>query len=78
MPTHVSAIASYVDGGVSQSVFSFASPLARMGVVEITGVYAERGLGVLDLPRAARAGGKPLTSGEGVEHVEAEFPGVRW
>ena len=37
MPTHVSAIAQFVDGGVSQSVFSFDSPLAQMGVVEITG-----------------------------------------
>ena len=37
VPTHVSAIASFVDGGVSQSVFSFDSPLTRMGVVEITG-----------------------------------------
>ena len=37
VPTHVSAIASYVDGGISQSVFSFDSPLTRMGVVEITG-----------------------------------------
>lgn len=37
VPTHVSAIARFVDGGVSQSVFSFESPLAKMGVVEITG-----------------------------------------
>ena len=37
VPTHVSAIASFVDGGVSQSVFSFDSPLTRMGYVEITG-----------------------------------------
>jgi predicted dehydrogenase len=110
VPTHVSAIAKYVDGGVSQSVFSFDSPLTRMGVVEITGtegtivmpdpnrftgdvkitkapafaaitdeaqwhsvpvtgVYAERGLGVLDLARAARTGGKPLASGELGYHV---------
>jgi predicted dehydrogenase len=110
VPTHVSAIAKFVDGGVSQSVFSFDSPLARMGVVEVTGtegtliipdpnrftgevkitrapemaaigqdpvwhdvevtgVYAERGLGVLDLARAARTGGKPLASGELGYHV---------
>jgi predicted dehydrogenase len=108
--THVSAIAKYVDGGVGQSVFSFDSPLTRMGVVEITGtegtlvlpdpnrftgdvkitrapvmaaigkepewehvpvtgVYAERGLGVLDLARAARTGGKPVASGELAYHV---------
>jgi predicted dehydrogenase len=108
--THVSMIAKYVDGGVSQSVFSFDSPLTRMGVVEITGtegtlvmpdpnrftgdvkiirapamaaigeepeweqvpvtgVYAERGIGVLDLARAARTGGKPVASGELAYHV---------
>ena len=33
VPTHVSARSrSFVDGGVSQSVFSFDSPLTRMGV----------------------------------------------
>jgi predicted dehydrogenase len=110
VPTHVSAIAKYVDGGISQSVFSFDSPMVKMGVVEITGtegtlvipdpnrftgdvkitrapaaaaimdeatwesvpitgVYAERGLGVLDLARAARTGGKPLASGELGLHV---------
>jgi len=120
VPTHVSAIAQYVDGGVSQSVFSFDSPLKRQGVVEIigtegtlvvpdpnrftgevkiargvvitdggdpegvqaalrapqtwedvpvTGVYAERGLGVLDLARAARTGARPLASGELAYHV---------
>jgi len=110
VPTHVAAIASYVDGGVSQSLFSFDSPLARTGVVEITGtegtlivpdpntftgevkitrapelaafgqdphwenvpvtgVYAERGLGVLDLARAARTGGAPLASGELGFHI---------
>jgi predicted dehydrogenase len=37
VPTHVSAIAQFAGGGVSQSVFSFQSPLAKMGFVEITG-----------------------------------------
>ena len=37
VPTHVSAIARFAGGGVSQSVFSFDSPMTRMGVVEITG-----------------------------------------
>jgi predicted dehydrogenase len=110
VPTHVGAIAKYVDGGVSHSVFSFDSPLTRMGVVEVhgtegtlvvpdpnrftgdvritraptfasmredpewqsvpvTGVYAERGLGVLDLARAARTGGRPLASGDLAYHV---------
>ena len=120
VPTHVSAIAQFVDGGISQSLFSFDSPLKRQGVVEITGtegtlvipdpnrftgeiriargpvlgsastpdevravntgpqtwedvpvtgVYAERGLGVLDLARAARTGGRPLASGDLGYHV---------
>jgi predicted dehydrogenase len=37
VPTHVSTIAQFAGGGISQSVFSFESPLARTGVVEITG-----------------------------------------
>jgi predicted dehydrogenase len=37
VPTHVSALARFENGGVSQSVFSFQSPLARTGVVEIAG-----------------------------------------
>ncbi|GAA2007390.1 Gfo/Idh/MocA family oxidoreductase [Nakamurella flavida] len=37
VPTHVSALARFTGGGVSQSVFSFQSPLARTGVVEIAG-----------------------------------------
>lgn len=110
VPTHVSAIAKFADGGVSQSVFSFDSPLTRMGYVEVTGsegtmiipdpnlftgdvkitrapafaaigedprwesvpvtgAYAERGLGVLDLARASRTGGRPLASGELGFHV---------
>ena len=38
VPTHdVSVIAEFAGAGVSQSVFSFDSPLARMGVVEVIG-----------------------------------------
>ena len=110
VPTHVSTIASFVDGGIAQSVFSFDSPLTRMGYMEITGTeatmiipdpnlftgdvkitraptfatlddepqwetipltgaHAERGLGVLDLARAARTGGQPLASGALGYHV---------
>lgn len=110
VPTHVAALATFVDGGVSQSVLSFDSPLTRMGYVEVTGsegtmiipdpnlftgevkitrapafaalaedpswetvevcgAYAERGLGVLDLARAARTGGTPLASGQLGFHV---------
>ena len=37
VPTHVGVLARFESGRVSQSVFSFESPLVRMGVVEITG-----------------------------------------
>ncbi len=37
VPTHVAALARFHSGAVSQSVFSFDSPLARTGIVEITG-----------------------------------------
>ncbi|MET0975247.1 MAG: Gfo/Idh/MocA family oxidoreductase [Leifsonia sp.] len=37
VPTHVSAIAAFEGGGVSQSLFSFQSPHTRMGIVEVTG-----------------------------------------
>ncbi len=37
VPTHVSAIAQFAGGASSHSVFSFESPRARMGFVEITG-----------------------------------------
>ena len=37
VPTHVGAIAQFAGGGVAQTVFSYDSPLARIGVVEITG-----------------------------------------
>lgn len=110
VPTHVSAIAEFEGGGVSQSVLSFDSPLPRVGVVEITGtegtlvipdpngfsgevkiapipgpqssggepewvivpssgVLTGRGLGVLDLARAARTGRRPLASGALGYHV---------
>jgi len=110
VPTHVSAIALFESGGVSQSVFSFDSPLARTGVVEITGtegtmvipdpntftgqvkvtrggpgsrpgtdqewhtlptvgVLAGRGVGVLDLARCVRSGGRPLATGALGYHV---------
>lgn len=40
VPTHVAALARFESGAVSESVFSFDSPLARTGVVEITGTEA--------------------------------------
>lgn len=36
-PTHVSAIATFAGGGIAQSLLSFDSPLARRGIVEVTG-----------------------------------------
>jgi predicted dehydrogenase len=104
VPTHVAAIAQFDSGAVSQSVFSFDSPLLRMGVVEITGtegtmivpdpntfggdvqitpagrepewrtvppvgIEAGRGLGVLDMARAIRAGVPHIATGELGYHV---------
>lgn len=37
VPTHVSAVSRFGGEAVAQSLFSFDSPLARMGVVEVTG-----------------------------------------
>jgi predicted dehydrogenase len=45
VPTHVSAMAQFESGASSHSVFSFESPLQRMGFVEITGSE-----GTLSLP----------------------------
>jgi predicted dehydrogenase len=110
VPTHVSAIAAFEGGGVSQSLFSFQSPHTRTGIVEVTGtegtliipdpnmftgevritrtpglesfgrdpeweivpttgVLAGRGMGVLDLARAIRSGGRPIASGALGYHV---------
>ncbi|WP_122620815.1 Gfo/Idh/MocA family oxidoreductase [Streptomyces sp. Tu 4128] len=105
VPTHVSALVQFAAGGVSQSVFSFDSPLTRVGVVEITGTEGTmvlpdpnsfngdvkitrgslvgdakadplwhtlpsasaetgRGLGVLDMARALRAGRPHIATGD--------------
>ncbi|MET7685098.1 Gfo/Idh/MocA family oxidoreductase [Streptomyces sp. NPDC005423] len=107
VPTHVSALARFAGGGVSQSVFSFDSPLTRTGFVEVTGaegtlvvpdpnafagevritgvqrrgedaewrtvpqvgVAAGRGVGVLDMARAIRAGRPHIATGELGYHV---------
>ncbi|MFT4135865.1 Gfo/Idh/MocA family protein [Microbacterium sp.] len=110
VPTLVQAIAQFEGGATSQSVLSFDSPLARTGVVEITGtegtlvvpdpntfggevritraaplkrmsaepewhpvpsvgIEAGRGLGVLDMARAIRAGVPHIATGELGYHV---------
>ncbi|MDT0401233.1 Gfo/Idh/MocA family protein [Streptomyces edwardsiae] len=109
VPTHVSALIQFAAGGISQSVFSFDSPLTRVGVVEITGtegtmvlpdpnhfsgdvkitrgslagdggdpvwhtvpsadVAAGRGLGVLDMARALRAGRPHIATGDLAYHA---------
>ncbi|MDJ0311763.1 Gfo/Idh/MocA family oxidoreductase [Arthrobacter sp. H35-D1] len=103
VPTHVSAIATFSSGASSHSVFSFESPRARMGFVEITGIEGTislpdpnnfdgdillckrgeedwtsipcegpadgRGLGVLDMARAIRAGVPHRATGELAYHV---------
>ena len=45
VPTHVSALAQFASGASSHSVYSFESPKARMGFVEITGTE-----GTISLP----------------------------
>jgi predicted dehydrogenase len=40
VPTHVSAIAQFAGGESAQGIFSFDSPLERVGVVEVTGTDA--------------------------------------
>ena len=45
VPTHVSAMVQFASGASSHSVFSFESPKARMGFVEITGTE-----GTISLP----------------------------
>lgn len=37
VPTHVSVVSQFTDGGIAQSLFSFESALSKPGVVEITG-----------------------------------------
>ena len=110
VPTLVQTIAQFEQGATSQSVFSFDSPLARTGVIEITGtegtlvvpdpntfggevritraatleqmgsepewhavpsigIEAGRGLGVLDMARAIRAGVPHIATGELGYHV---------
>ncbi|MFC8303887.1 Gfo/Idh/MocA family protein [Specibacter sp. NPDC057265] len=103
VPTHVSAMVQFASGASAHSVFSFESPKARVGFVEITGtegtislpdpnnfdgdvkvcrrgdsewttIPAEgpdhgRGLGVLDMARAIRAGVPHRATGELAFHV---------
>jgi predicted dehydrogenase len=54
-PSHVSAIATFTGGGVAQNLLSFDSPLARMGIVEITGTE-----GTLVIPDPNFFGGQVL------------------
>ncbi|WP_173071179.1 Gfo/Idh/MocA family protein [Phytohabitans houttuyneae] len=103
VPTHVTFLAEFVEGGASTSVLSWDSPHRRVGHVEIvgtegtltipdpnhfdgdltirrksdseptlvpaTGPIAGRGLGTLDIARAARAGVPHRASGELAYHV---------
>lgn len=103
VPTHVGLLIQFASGASGQSIFSFESPLARAGFVEITGTEATlslpdpntfdgelrirragsigwdpiplsgasagRGLGVLDMARAIRAGVPHRITGELAYHV---------
>ena len=62
VPTHVAAIAQFDSGAVSQSVFSFDSPLLRTGVVEITGTE-----GTMIVPDPNTFGGDVRITGPGRE-----------
>jgi hypothetical protein len=72
VPTHVSAIARFASGRVSQSVFSFESPLTRMGVVD-TRPLASGALGyhVLDTLMAID---EAITSGQAVNVTSTVDP----
>jgi hypothetical protein len=77
VPTHVSAITRFAGGGVSQSLLSFDSPLATLGVVEITGSHGtivvpdpNMFTGEVKITRAPiRPGPLPLASGALGYHV---------
>jgi len=103
VPTTVSGLIEYENGGSAQVVFSFDSPIQRVGVIEVTGTLAAialpdpnrfdgdsslwsfvdeeprahaatgamhgRGLGVVELARAIRAGRPERASGELAFHV---------
>ena len=110
VPTHVAALTTFAGGATGQSIFSFDSPLTRVGYVEITGtegtmlvpdpnhfggpvkitrapsyermqdetvwesvepvgVVAGRGLGVLDMARAIRAGVPHIATGDVGYHI---------
>ena len=76
-PPHVSAISTFAGGGVAQSLLSFDSPLARMGIVEITGTE-----GTLMIPDPNYFGGvvkftRPVTMEkltDGPEWIEVPVP----
>lgn len=103
VPTFVTAIYDFSAGEIAAATFSFDSPLARMGVLEIAGTDATialpdpnkfggdvrlftagvddpetvsvdaagagRGIGVVDMARALRAGGRHRATGEQGLHV---------
>ncbi|WP_062009347.1 Gfo/Idh/MocA family protein [Streptomyces hygroscopicus] len=68
VPTHVAALARFDGGAVSQSVFSFDSPLTRTGIVEVTGTE-----GTLVVPDPNRfAGDVKITRGQPFGTRDAE------
>lgn len=63
VPTHVSALLEFIDGGSAQCVFSFQSTVRRTGVVEIAGTQ-----GTIELPDPNTFGG------DVVLHTESSDP----
>ncbi|WP_051796990.1 Gfo/Idh/MocA family protein [Catenuloplanes japonicus] len=60
VPTHVTALIEFTDGPVATLVMSFDSPLARTGLLELTGTEATL---ALPDPNAHRANGRILRRG---------------
>jgi predicted dehydrogenase len=69
VPTHVQAIAQFERGMTSQSVFSFDSPLTRMGLVEITGTE-----GTLVVPDPNRFAGEVRIARASSAYEEIDTP----
>ena len=65
IPTHVNANIEFAAGGTSSSIFSWESPLPRMGVVEITGTE-----GTLAMPDPNRFEGTQRVYRVGAEEWE--------
>jgi len=80
VPTHVSCIAQFEGGGVSQSVFSFQSPLIPMGVVDVTFIVPDPNIftGEVKIMRAVPTRGDRPGSGVGDRPAQALSQDGEW